>query len=93
MVLVTGANGFIGSHVCNELLQLGFNVRGTVRDVTKCAWLPEALKRQRPKGDFMLVSLPDMEKEGAFDAAVEGECVEALTYTSGRLTPLQASLL
>ncbi|KAK1703504.1 NAD dependent epimerase/dehydratase [Colletotrichum lupini] len=72
MVLVTGANGFIGSHVCNELLQLGFNVRGTVRDVTKCAWLPEALKRQRPKGDFMLVSLPDMEKEGAFDAAVEG---------------------
>ncbi|KAG7042670.1 NAD dependent epimerase/dehydratase [Colletotrichum scovillei] len=72
MVLVTGANGFIGSHVCNELLQLGFSVRGTVRDVTKCAWLPEALKRQRPKGDFMLVSLPDMEKEGAFDAAVEG---------------------
>ncbi|KXH65897.1 NAD dependent epimerase/dehydratase [Colletotrichum salicis] len=71
-VLVTGGNGFIGSHVCNELLQLGFNVRGTVRDVSKCAWLPEALKRQRPKGDFMLVSLPDMEKEGAFDSAVEG---------------------
>ncbi|KAK1673867.1 NAD dependent epimerase/dehydratase [Colletotrichum godetiae] len=71
-VLVTGANGFIGSHVCNELLQLGFNVRGTVRDVSKCAWLPEALKRQRPKGDFMLVSLPDMEKEGVFDSATEG---------------------
>ncbi|KAJ0322266.1 hypothetical protein COL5a_008875 [Colletotrichum fioriniae] len=71
-VLVTGANGFIGSHVCNELLQLGFNVRGTVRDVSKCAWLPEALKRQRQKGDFMLVSLPDMEKECAFDAAIEG---------------------
>lgn len=74
-VLVTGANGFIGSHVCNELLQLGFNVRGTVRDVSKCAWLPEALKRQRQKGDFMLVSLPDMEKECAFDAAIEGEFV------------------
>ncbi|TQN68664.1 Aldehyde reductase 2 [Colletotrichum shisoi] len=43
-VLVTGANGFIGSHVCNELLQLGFNVRGT---------------------------LPDMEKNGAFDSLVE----------------------
>ncbi|KAK1451325.1 NAD dependent epimerase/dehydratase [Colletotrichum melonis] len=79
-VLVTGANGFIGSHVCKELLQLGFNVRGTVRDVSKCAWLPEALTRQRPKGDFMLVSLPDMEKEGAFDAAVEG--VSAVIHTA-----------
>ncbi|KAK1972615.1 NAD dependent epimerase/dehydratase [Colletotrichum sublineola] len=71
-VLVTGANGFIGSHVCNELLQLGFNVRGSVRDVERCMWLPKALESQNPKGKFMLVSLPDMEKEGAFDSLVEG---------------------
>ncbi|KDN63367.1 putative NAD dependent epimerase/dehydratase [Colletotrichum sublineola] len=71
-VLVTGANGFIGSHVCNELLQLGFNVRGSVRDVERCMCLPKALESQNPKGKFMLVSLPDMEKEGAFDSLVEG---------------------
>ncbi|OBR16162.1 NAD dependent epimerase/dehydratase [Colletotrichum higginsianum IMI 349063] len=71
-VLVTGANGFIGSHVCNELLQLGFNVRGTVRDVDQCAWLPKTLESRKPKGEFMLASLPDMEKNGAFDSLVEG---------------------
>ncbi|GJC77572.1 aldehyde reductase 2 [Colletotrichum liriopes] len=71
-ILVTGANGFIGSHVCNELLQLGYNVRGTVRDVEQCAWLPKALELQGPKGEFRLASLPDMEKEGAFDPLVEG---------------------
>ncbi|GKT55758.1 NAD dependent epimerase/dehydratase [Colletotrichum tofieldiae] len=70
-ILVTGANGFIGSHVCNELLQLGYNVRGTVRDVEQCAWLPKALELQEPKGEFRLASLPDMEKEGAFDPLVE----------------------
>ena len=31
-VLVTGANGFIASNVVDELLLLGFNVRGTIRD-------------------------------------------------------------
>ncbi|OHF01191.1 NAD dependent epimerase/dehydratase [Colletotrichum orchidophilum] len=92
-VLVTGANGFIGSHVCNELLQLGFNVRGTVRDVSKCAWLPVALERQRPKGDFMLVSLPDMEKEGAFDSAVEGVSAVIQVASPVALSPNPESII
>ena len=34
-VLVTGANGFIGLHTVAHLLELGYRVRGTVRDETR----------------------------------------------------------
>lgn len=34
-VLVTGASGFIASHVINELLRKGYNVVGTVRSLDK----------------------------------------------------------
>ncbi len=37
--LVTGANGFIGSHLCEHLLRLGFSVRGMVRRTSNLQWL------------------------------------------------------
>lgn len=82
-VLVTGANGFIGSHVCHELLQLGFNVRGTVRDTTKYAWLVETMNSACPRGEFTMVSVPDIEKEGTLDPFVEGESTCKRTRCSG----------
>lgn len=30
LTLVTGVNGFIGSHIADQLLSLGYRVRGTV---------------------------------------------------------------
>ncbi|KAF9872764.1 NAD dependent epimerase/dehydratase [Colletotrichum karsti] len=71
-VLVTGVNGFIGSHICSQLLQLGFDVRGTVRDVTKYAWVEDLMERENTRGCFTLVSLPDLEEDGAFDSLVDG---------------------
>ena len=38
-VLVTGANGFTGSHVCRRLAAMGYAVRGLVRDASKGAVL------------------------------------------------------
>lgn len=71
-VLVTGANGFIGSHVCNEFLQSGFDVKGAVRDTSKSSWLAEALRSRKPKGKFTMVALPDMEIEENFHALMHG---------------------
>lgn len=50
-VLVTGASGFIASHIVKQLLASGYRVRGTVRDPAKAAaeghltGLPGAVER------------------------------------------------
>ncbi|MBA4695627.1 MAG: NAD-dependent epimerase/dehydratase family protein [Candidatus Poseidoniales archaeon] len=35
LVVVTGANGHIGNNLCRQLLEQGYNVRGTVRSLDK----------------------------------------------------------
>ncbi|MEW6221298.1 MAG: NAD-dependent epimerase/dehydratase family protein [Thermodesulfobacteriota bacterium] len=42
--LVTGASGFIGSHLCQELLGRGWRVRGTVRRLEAAADLPPGVQ-------------------------------------------------
>ena len=73
LVLVTGANGFIASHVVDQLLQAGFNVRGTVREAAKADWLKEYVVEKYGKGRFEVAVVPDMSVKGAFDEAVKGK--------------------
>jgi uncharacterized protein YbjT (DUF2867 family) len=77
-ILVTGANGFVGSHVADQLLQQGYKVRGTVRDTAKHQWLAELFSEKYGKENFELVTVKDMREPGAFDVAVSG-IVPALT--------------
>lgn len=72
-VVVTGVNGFIGSHVADQFLQFGFKVRGTVRDTAKNIWVSNLFERKYGKDSFELVSVPDMTVDGAFDEAVKGK--------------------
>jgi nucleoside-diphosphate-sugar epimerase len=39
--LVTGANGFIGSHLCEELLARGYDVRALVRKTSDLVWIKD----------------------------------------------------
>jgi nucleoside-diphosphate-sugar epimerase len=69
---VTGASGYIASWIVSELLDLGYTVRGTVRDRTredKVAHLKD-LDANKP-GRLDLVEA-DLLKPGSFDAAAEG---------------------
>ncbi|MBW2523934.1 MAG: NAD-dependent epimerase/dehydratase family protein [Deltaproteobacteria bacterium] len=72
-VCVTGASGYIGSHLVRLLLQRGYRVRATVRDAaddTKTAHL-KAL--DAPHHSLELVNA-DLLRTGSFDEAVAG-CV------------------
>lgn len=71
-VLVTGANGLLGSHISKQFLEFGYNVRGTVRDPEKNAWLKAAFDKEYGQGRFGLFQVPDMVADGAFDEAVKG---------------------
>lgn len=69
LILVTGANGFIGSHITDQLIQAGYRVRGSTRDTTKVAWMKEMFGNQ-----FEAVVVKDMADDGAFDEACKGGC-------------------
>ena len=60
LVVVTGANGHIGNNLCRQLLERGYNVRGTVRSMDKA-----------PNLDMEFVEADVLEKEG-WDKVLEG---------------------
>ncbi|XXG95772.1 hypothetical protein Hte_002043 [Hypoxylon texense] len=84
LVLVTGANGFVGSHVADQFLCYGFKVRVTVRNVAKNAWLQEAFDKKYGKEHFTLWEVPDMASQGAFDQVIQG--VSVVVHTASVMT-------
>lgn len=74
VVVVIGANGFIGAETCEKLLQAGYKVRGTVRNVAEHRGWMHALFDEQWPGQFELVGVTDFAETGAFDAAFKGTC-------------------
>lgn len=72
VVVLTGVNGNIASHIADQLIKAGFVVRGTVRDKTKNTWLADCFDRKYGRGHFELVEIPDVSASGALDEAVRG---------------------
>lgn len=71
-VLVTGTNGFLGSHIADQFLQHGFKVRGTVRDAARNAWLESLFAEEYGATRFELWQIPDMSIPGSLDDAAKG---------------------
>ena len=77
-VLVTGANGYLAVWVVKKYLEAGYSVRGTVRSLSKSAFLTEKFSDYGDR--FELVVVDDITKDGAFDEAVKG--VDVIAHTA-----------
>eukprot|EP01104_Vermistella_antarctica_P020345 TRINITY_DN8677_c0_g1_i1.p1 TRINITY_DN8677_c0_g1~~TRINITY_DN8677_c0_g1_i1.p1 ORF type:complete len:333 (+),score=52.33 TRINITY_DN8677_c0_g1_i1:105-1103(+) len=71
LVCVTGASGFVASHVVSELLASGYTVRATVRDLTNTKKLNH-LKALPGAKDRLQLFEADLMRDGSFDRAVDG---------------------
>jgi nucleoside-diphosphate-sugar epimerase len=72
IVVVSGANGYIASNVCDQFLTTGYKVRGTVRSLSRGSWLQSLFDSKYGPGHFSLCEVPDMAAPGAFDKAIKG---------------------
>jgi nucleoside-diphosphate-sugar epimerase len=79
-ILVTGATGFTGGHVCERLAEEGYAVRALVRDPARAEWLRD-LGVELVRGDLC--------ERASLDRAVEG--VETVYHIGALYRPGGAS--
>jgi nucleoside-diphosphate-sugar epimerase len=69
-VCVTGAAGFIGSHVVCTLLERGYRVRGTVRDPGNTGATAHLVRHAKSHSAELELVAADLTEPGAFESAV-----------------------
>lgn len=81
LILVTGASGYIGSHVINEALAAGYKVRGTARSEEKAENTKKIFKNNP---DYSTAIVADFQHDGVFDEAVKD--VDAVIHVASDTT-------
>ena len=71
-VLVTGATGFIALHCIKQLLDQGYEVRGTVRSLTKKNEVIDSMKINSLHPENLSIVYADLLKDEGWNEAVEG---------------------
>jgi len=79
LILITGVNGFLGSHIANQFLLAGYRVKGTVRNLKKSTSLQELFNERYGQGGFELVEVEDLSVPGSFDPHLQGEDIGEYT--------------
>ena len=80
-VAVTGASGFIGLHCVLALLQAGYRVRGTLRDLAREANLRQALEKHVETGSRLEFAAADLLSDTGWEAALK-DCTYVLHVAS-----------
>lgn len=83
-VLLTGAGGYIGKHVALQLLNKGYAVRASVRDLKRSEEIRAAITPHLAPGIDLQAALTfvelDLEKDAGWDQALSG--VDVLMHTA-----------
>jgi dihydroflavonol-4-reductase len=83
-VLITGASGYIGKHITLQVLNQGYEVRASVRNLAKSAEVRDAVRphlidSSNLDSRLTFVEL-DLEKDYGWDAALQG--IDVLMHTA-----------
>ncbi|KAL9057031.1 MAG: hypothetical protein Q9162_002579 [Coniocarpon cinnabarinum] len=79
-ILLTGASGFIATHILIAFLGAGYNVRGTVRSEAAAQEIAERFAPNVHSKQLTFAIIPDIAAAGAFDGAVKG--VDGIIHTA-----------
>lgn len=72
IVLLTGISGFIGLHIAKQLLDQGFHVRGSIRNLKKAQSITNTLEKASANvSELSFVEL-DLTSDNGWDNAAEG---------------------
>jgi nucleoside-diphosphate-sugar epimerase len=78
LVLITGVNGFLASHLALQLIQRGYAVRGTVRSRESALWITEAIKARHPAGKLEALIVPSLSAPGVMERLLKD--VDGIVY-------------
>jgi len=84
-VFVTGASGFLGLHIVDQLLLEGYDVLAAVRSPAKEGAVREVLKAH-PKGTLSFAYVPDIGDEDAYDEVFKTH--HEITYVVHTASPV-----
>ncbi|GEA51466.1 dihydroflavonol-4-reductase [Vibrio inusitatus NBRC 102082] len=72
IVLLTGISGFIGLHIAKQLLDKGFHVRGSIRNLKKAEIIKNTLEKASADiSELSFIEL-DLTSDNGWDSAAEG---------------------